>query len=136
MIGAFDNERLIGLAYTSEVKGFQHLAEIIVHPDYRGKRGERSVGKQLFETMTAILDTLSPTQETTLEVDKRNFKARSMYEQFQYAKDPDYPDKDFDLMTRQPYANITDPIGDNPYHAQVLESQRVQPIHLPDQSPQ
>jgi len=127
MVGVLDNNKIIGLSYISDVQDGKHLAEIIVHPDYRGKRGQRSVGKQLFETMMGVIDTLSPNATTHLEVGKDNGRAQALYTNFRYAVDSKRDHEEFNWMNREPYAHITDPEADNPYHALMLESMRVQP---------
>lgn len=132
MVGAYDNGYLIGISYILEVRGEKHLSEIIIHPDYRGKRGERSVGKQLFETMMAVIDTLSPKNNTHLDVARDNPHAKTMYEEFSYVTDTAESQDRYFRMTRKSFGNV---IAHNHDHAEAQELPAVQPTHLSGQSP-
>lgn len=82
--GIFDKNELVGAIFFSEKdendKTALEVKSFLIHPDYRG----RGAGKQLFESILAVVDTEADKPLSTLFVSANNKNAIGIYEGFGY----------------------------------------------------
>ena len=108
--GMFDKNQLVGAIYFSEHdhgdKTALEIKSFLIHPEYRG----RGAGKQLFESILAVVDTESDRPLSTLFVSAQNQNAIGIYEGFGYKSDGTVKfsdhDNDYIAMEREAFAHI------------------------------
>lgn len=108
--GIFDRDKLVGAIFFSEDKDQDRTAleikSFLIDPDYRG----RGAGKQLFESILAVVDTEADKPLSTLFVSANNKNAIGIYEGFGYKTDGSVQfsdqDNDYIEMERGSFAHI------------------------------